>query len=248
MTDLAFVSNIDAGISRNISQRGFNFTRYNFRDLRCALSNGHSFTSVFDDGSLSIEDLRSLSQKCDKLYVPDFFRFRELARSGAQVKLFHHWVDEDFFYYKKKSSFSFDCFCYESINEELLRLLRRRFNVFVCGKGLTDGTKCSLLQKSKIYCHSEEGDLIGKEIFEAGGCGKMVLCNEIPSKDGMDMFFEDGVHLVNYENTEDCLKKIDLYLKDEYTRYEIGEGICNQIKKLHTSRKRAKEIIRDFIK
>ena len=106
---------------------------------------------------------------------------------------------------------SFDCFCYESINEELLRLLRRRFNVFVCGKGLTDGTKCSLLQRSKIYCHSEEGDLIGKEIFEAGGCGKMVLCNEIPSKDGMDMFFEDSVHLVNYENIEDCLKKIDLY-------------------------------------
>jgi spore maturation protein CgeB len=76
----------------------------------------------------------------------------------------------------------------------------------------------------------------------------MVLCNEIPSKGGMDLFFEDGVHLINYENIEDCLKKIDLYLKDEYTRYEIGEGICNQIKKLHTSKKRAKEIIRDFIK
>ena len=51
-----------------------------------------------------------------------------------------------------------------------------------------------------------------------------------------------------YENIEDCLKKIDLYLEDEYTRGEIGEGIYNQIRKLHTSRKRAKEIIRDFTK
>jgi hypothetical protein len=248
MSDFAFVSNTDNGISRNISQRGFEFKRYDFKDLSLALSNGHRFTSVFDDGSLSIEDLRSLSQKCDELYVPDFFRFSELDRSGAQVRLFHHWVDENFFYYKKRSSFVFDCFCYEGADEELLRLLRKRFNVFVCDKSLTDGAKCSLLQKSKIYCHSEKDDLIGKEIFEAGGCGKMVLCNEIPSKEGMEMFFENGVHLVSYENIEDCLKKIDLYLEDEYTRYEIGEGIYNQIKKMHTSRKRAKEIIRDFIK
>jgi len=248
MSQIAFVSNIDDGISRNISKRGFKLERYDFKDLDLALSGEHDFVSVFDDGSLAIEDLKSLSQKCDQLCVSDFSRFSELSYSNCSVKLFHHWADEDFFYYKKRGSFSFDCFCYDDANEKLLNSLDKHFNTLICKKSLTKEKRSSLLRESKIYCHSEERDLIGKEIFEAGGCGKMVLCNKIPSYGGLDMFFEDHVQLISYENVDDCLKKIDLYLKDQYTRDEIGKGICRQVKKLHSSRKRAKEIILDFIK
>ena len=248
MSQIAFVSDIDDGISRNISQRGFEFKRYDFKDLGAALSGGHEFVSVFDDGSLSIKNLKSLSQNCDQIYVPDFSRFRELNLLNCPVRLFHHWADEDFFYNKKRSSFSFDCFCYEDTNEELLNSLDKNFNTVICKKKLTKDKKSFLLQESKIYCHFEEKDLIGKEIIEAGGCGKMVLCNKIPSYDGLDAFFEDNVQLITYKNVDDCLKKIDLYLKDQYTRVEIENGICRQVKKLHSSRKRAKEIILDFMK
>lgn len=248
MSQIAFVSDIDDGISRNISKRGFKFKRYEFKDLNLALSGGHEFVSVFDNGSLSIEDLKSLSQDCDKLYIPDFSRFSELNLSHCSSKLFHHWADEDFFYYKKRSSFSFDCFCYDDANEKLLNSLDKHFNTLICKKNLTKERKSSLLKESKIYCHFEERDLIGNGIIEAGGCGKMVLCNKIPSHGGLDMFFEEYVQLMCYENVDDCLKKVDLYLEDQYTRDEIGNGICRQVEKLHSSRKRAKEIILDFIK
>ena len=48
MSQIAFVSNIDDGISRNISKRGFKFKRYALKDLDLALSGGHEFFCVLE--------------------------------------------------------------------------------------------------------------------------------------------------------------------------------------------------------
>lgn len=244
MKDFVFVSEIDDGIKRHFLKRGFGLQIKTYKDIPSC----EYISAVFDDGSLDTKVILSLLNKDFQVYTCNFQRFQKLSIEDIPIAFLPHWVDEEVFCRNENKEILFDCFCSLNGNLKLKKAIEENFNVYLNENKLTKEEKCSLLQSSRIYCHFGEKDEIAKEVLEAGACGKLVLCNEIPSSNMMEMFLEDSVQVIIYNGIEDCIRKMSLYLKDEQGREEIAFKICRQIKKLHSSKRRAKEILRNNLK
>lgn len=244
MKDFVFVSEIDDGIKRHFLKRNFGLKIRTYEDI----PSYEDISAVFDDSSLDIDTLVSLIETGCNVYTCDFQRYKMLLDDKLPINFLPHWVDEESFWRDKEKKNLFDCFCSLNGNLELKETIEKNFNAYISEKELTKEEKCSLLQASNIYCYFGGRDEIAKEILEAGACGKLVLCNRIPSNEMMDMFLEIDTQVIVYESVEDCIKNLKVYLKDEQGREEIGTNICRQIKKLHSSKKRTKEILRNNLK
>jgi hypothetical protein len=239
--NLNFVSNIDGGISKNIIDFGFGVKIYSYDQINEATKDPNE-TIIFDDGSLSIETLKEASNK-SLVYTTNFSRSR-----GLGVPWMGHWADMDLLNNKKSitcgHSRQYDCFCYKMDNPKLIKELKKNFNTFVSDKDLTNEDKSFLFRNSRVFCNFDSGDLVSRSIFEAGACGGTVVTNQISSRLEMESVFESGVHICTYESIEDCIKKIKICLIDDNFRKSAGKQICRLINKYHSSKKRAKQLIR----
>jgi spore maturation protein CgeB len=56
-------------------------------------------------------------------------------------------------------------------------------------------------------------------VFLTLGCGAFHLTHYVP---GLEEVFQDGVHLAYFRSTEECLEKVEFYLRNERLRREIA--------------------------
>ena len=90
------------------------------------------------------------------------------------------------------------------------------FDVFVIGQDMVDAV-CSY----RIHWNRNIGDDVNYRTFETLGCGTFLLTNETGR---LSDLFEIGKHLVTYTTLEDCVAKIQYYLKNDKEREEIAKA------------------------
>ncbi|HVE80867.1 MAG TPA: glycosyltransferase [Candidatus Dormibacteraeota bacterium] len=92
-----------------------------------------------------------------------------------------------------------------------------------------------------IFGPGGDGLLVGR-VWETIGCGTFLLNQR---KDFIEDFFEDGKHLVLFDNEQDCTEKIKYYLKNDKEREKIARQGWEHGQKHHTYMARAKTIIKE---
>lgn len=90
-----------------------------------------------------------------------------------------------------------------------------------------------------IYEQGGEGLLVGR-VWETIGCGVFLLSQR---KDFIEDFFEDGKHLILFDDEADCAKKIKYYLENSKEREKIARQGWLHGKENHTYIARAMKII-----
>jgi hypothetical protein len=76
--------------------------------------------------------------------------------------------------------------------------------------------------------------------FETLGCGTFLMTNDT---DRLEDLFTINEHLVTYGSPQECLDKIEYFLKNEKEREEIAQAGCVYVKQWHTYDCRAKQFL-----
>ena len=101
-----------------------------------------------------------------------------------------------------------------------------------------------VLRRSRITLNSHI-DLAGREagnmrLFEATGVGAFLLTD---FKDNLDTLFSPDREVAVWRSTDDCLKRIEQYLRDDAGRAEIARAGQARTMAQHTYRHRTAEIL-----
>lgn len=99
-----------------------------------------------------------------------------------------------------------------------------------------------ILVDRTIYCN------IGTRIFETVGSGGFLLVNRGKIPSGIDKLAMDGAHFVTYDDSyQDCLDKMQYYIKNESERERIAACGEAYFRKHHTYANRIDTILGDML-
>jgi predicted SAM-dependent methyltransferase len=112
----------------------------------------------------------------------------------------------------------------------LLSLLKKRFRLFT-GKFFFEemGVVFSL---SKMVFNKSVKDDVNMRVFEALGCGSLLMTNQIGP--GQDLLFKNGEHIVEYRSKRELIEKVDYYLHHEEEREKIAARGREEALRKHT--------------
>jgi hypothetical protein len=83
-------------------------------------------------------------------------------------------------------------------------------------------------------------ETMNMRIFEAMGCGALVMTNQVPLQDEL---FKNRVHLVTYKNSKDLIRKVRYFLKHPSLTQAIAKNGYVKAMQQHTYTHRAKKVI-----
>ncbi len=112
----------------------------------------------------------------------------------------------------------------------LLSLLEKRFNLFA-GKFFFEDMSV-VFSLSKIVFNRSVKDDVNMRVFEALGCGSLLLTNRIGP--GQDLLFKNGEHIVEYRSKRELIEKVDYYLHHGEEREKIAARGREEALRKHT--------------
>ena len=112
----------------------------------------------------------------------------------------------------------------------LLSFLRRRFHLFT-GKFFFEEMSV-VFSLSKIVFNKSVKDDVNMRVFEALGCGSLLVTNQIGP--GQDLLFKNGEHIVEYRSKRELIEKVDYYLHHEEERKKIAARGREEALRKHT--------------
>jgi len=113
---------------------------------------------------------------------------------------------------------------------KLIYLLQKKFNLFSGNFYFED--MAVVYSISKIVFNRSVGDDVNMRVFEALGCGSLLVTNQIGP--GQDLLFKNGGHLIEYRKEKELIEKVRYYLDHDEEREKIaGNGRSLALKK-HT--------------
>ena len=112
----------------------------------------------------------------------------------------------------------------------LLSLLKRRFNLFT-GKFFFEdmGVVFSL---SKIVFNRSVKDDVNMRVFEALGCGSLLVTNQI--EHSQDLLFKHGEHFIEYRSPRELVERVAYYLQNPEEREQIASRGREEALRKHT--------------
>ncbi|HXZ37072.1 MAG TPA: glycosyltransferase, partial [Thermodesulfobacteriota bacterium] len=112
----------------------------------------------------------------------------------------------------------------------LLSLLKRRFNLFT-GKFFFEdmGVVFSL---SKIVFNRSVKDDVNMRVFEALGCGSLLVTNQI--EHSQDLLFKHGEHFIEYRSPRELVERVAYYLHNPEEREQIASRGREEALRKHT--------------
>jgi predicted SAM-dependent methyltransferase len=113
---------------------------------------------------------------------------------------------------------------------KLLSLLKKRFDLFM-GKFFFEDMAV-VFSLSKIVFNKSVKDDVNMRVFEALGCGSLLLTNQIGP--GQDLLFKNGEHIVEYRSRKELIEKAEYYLKHEEEREKIAAQGREEVLRKHT--------------
>lgn len=129
------------------------------------------------------------------------------------------------------------------LREDALDRLFSEFPNFYYGQKLFDDA-AEKFSESKIVFNIAMTDDINMRVFETMGTGSFLLTNRIPH---IEELFEDGKHLVLYDNLDDMVEKAKYYLDHDEEREKIAQEGYEEVIKKHTIQARVDVILKTFL-
>jgi len=126
---------------------------------------------------------------------------------------------------------------------ELLKLLGEKFNLKVFS-GIYGQEMARIYSQSKIVFNKSRRDDLNFRIFEAMACGSLLITDRPRPEVGLEEFFQDGKHLILYNNEKDLIEKVDYYLKHEKEREEIALAGYKEVLEKHTIEHRTTQMLK----
>ena len=102
---------------------------------------------------------------------------------------------------------------------KLLSLLMKKFNLFTGNFYFED--MAVVFSLSKIVFNRSVGDDVNMRVFEALGCGSLLVTNRIGP--GQDLLFRTREHLVEYQTEKELVDAVRYYLSHDEERERIAE-------------------------
>lgn len=123
--------------------------------------------------------------------------------------------------------------------KRLINLLKRKFNTYVGKHYLHD--MALTYSQSKIVFNMVKLDGLNMRIFEALGCGRLLVTNRVDN--GVKDLFIDRKELVLYNDANDLISLIQYYLDNEDERENIAQRGQEKVYAKHTYYHRAKALL-----
>jgi GT2 family glycosyltransferase/tetratricopeptide (TPR) repeat protein/2-polyprenyl-3-methyl-5-hydroxy-6-metoxy-1,4-benzoquinol methylase len=174
----------------------------------------------------------------------------ELQKEGVASATWLPLACDPAFHRKHESEKRYDvCFVgnvFPGPRADLLQLIRGRFpNTFV-GQRYFD-EMAEAFSASRIVFNRSLANDVNMRVFEALGCGSLLLTNDLRAN-GQDELFRDGVHLATYREAEELLDKIAYYLAREAARERIATAGREEALARHTYRHRMERLLAEVEK
>jgi hypothetical protein len=98
-----------------------------------------------------------------------------------------------------------------------------------------------LYNRARIVIHIPIVDALNPRIFEAMGCGALLLTGRVNNR--IDELFTEGLHFAAYDDEDDALTKIDYLLAHDDERARIARIGYTEVHRAHTYAHRFREIL-----
>ncbi len=112
----------------------------------------------------------------------------------------------------------------------LISLLKKKFNIFTGNFYFEDMAVVNSI--SKIVFNRSVGDDVNMRVFEALGCGSLLVTNHISP--GQDWLFKNGEHFIEYKTKKELIDGVRYYLSHDQEREMIAEKGAALALKKHT--------------
>ena len=110
------------------------------------------------------------------------------------------------------------------------------FDEFVIGDAMVNAINCY-----RVHWNCNMGVDINYRNFETMGCKTPLLTNFHPAYESLGMVHKSNCLV--YSNVEEMIELTDLALKDDSFRLQLAENGYQLVKKLHTYKHRAKNLL-----
>jgi hypothetical protein len=125
---------------------------------------------------------------------------------------------------------------------ELLAKLAQRFSV-LAGAHIFGDALCRFLARGRLAFNRSAGQELNMRIFEAMAMGRPLLTNSASAYNGLFDLFEDGTHLIAWENEADLMAKAEACLADTAARRRMAETARECVLADHTYDRRVADLI-----
>jgi hypothetical protein len=112
----------------------------------------------------------------------------------------------------------------------LISLLKKKFHLFTGNFFFED--MALVYSISKIVFNRSVADDVNMRVFEALGCGSLLVTNRIGP--GQDLLFKHKKHLIEYRTPKDLIEAVDYYLHHDAEREEIAAQGQQEALRKHT--------------
>ena len=112
----------------------------------------------------------------------------------------------------------------------LISALKKEFNLFTGNFFFED--MAVVFSLSKIVFNKSVKDDVNMRVFEALGCGSLLVTN--PIEGSQDLLFKPGEHFIEYRSRRDLVEKVSYFLHHEEERERIAARGREEVLRKHT--------------
>ena len=208
----------------------------------------HPFATWCSDSHLGYDYRLSLARKADFVFCAQKKAVLDMKRDGILNPIWLPHAFEPQAYPKgeiltKKYDVCFVGHVNSKNREDALDRLFSEFPNFYYGQQLFDEA-ARKFSESKIVFNIAMKDDINMRCFEVLGSGSFLLTDRISY---IEELFEDGKHLVLYDNLDDMIEKAKYYLDHDDEREKIAQAGYEHVMKNHTIQSRVDVILNEFL-
>lgn len=126
--------------------------------------------------------------------------------------------------------------------QELLQRIGQRYPQTFCGRRYFE-QMARTYSASRIVFNRSVADDVNMRVFEALGCGRMLVTNDLVGN-GQDELFQDGVHLATYRDEGELFDKLEFYLRRQDVRERVAATGRAEALSRHTYLHRMSDLLR----
>ena len=203
----------------------------------------HPSIYITSDTHLGYDYRLNKAKEFDHVFCNQIRAVEDFNKDGVRAQFLPHAVEPQAYPNEPEAMKKYDvCFVgYVSFEKraDMLDDLFRAIPNYFYGQRLFE--ECAeIYRKSRIVFNTAAVDDINMRCFEATATGSFLLTENIPT---LSECFEDGVHLVTYDNMDDAIEKAKYYLEHEDEREKIARAGMEHTLANHTYKHRAEKML-----
>ena len=174
----------------------------------------------------------------DIVLSPDIRTTEEYRHRNIPAYWFPHFGDYELVFKGVEQEPIYDAVTSRSVTEpfftELTKILGDRFKARDRPTIYPGKAHAQHLMKGKIVVQNSKYKEITRRLFEGMLANRLVIADRPHSDTQIDQIFTENEDIVYFDNMDECVAKIEYYIKNEDERLRIATNGYNKVRKNHT--------------